>query len=456
MKEGGGDTVTCNSGFLQYLPVIQDTVFKFYFAEDFFGFFCCQADTGSVAHPVRHFVSARIKGNRQGRAGYWSSVDIKGSSKGIFFFHKSKVSLQSIREDFGNNSAFEYHRKFSCSILAQRSLYPITVSKPFVVSKRKYFERYQLLMTSDNQVFTNMLELISRDYLQGKEEVLRLATIALLTGGHILIEDLPGLGKTTVALALVGITGLTFGRVQCTSDLLPSDITGLSIFNRDDGRFSFQRGPIFNNIVLLDEINRAMPRTQSAMLEAMEERRVTVEGVTHHLPDPFMVFATQNPSDQSGTFPLPESQLDRFLICTDIGYPPEQLERQIIAGGGIRERIGDMQPLVTAGQILAARRAVQAVQLSGKVLGYIHALVLATRSDDLIQTGLSTRAAISLAQVARASAFLAGRDYVAPEDVRNNVMAVCAHRLVMRNEMTTRDRGGVLRTIIKRIALPLV
>lgn len=310
-------------------------------------------------------------------------------------------------------------------------------------------------MTTRNQVFTNMLEVISRDVLQGKEEVVRLATIALLTGGHILIEDLPGLGKTTVALALAGITGLSFGRVQCTSDLLPSDITGLSIFNRDDGRFSFQHGPIFNNIVLLDEINRAMPRTQSAMLEAMEERRVTVEGVTHHLPDPFMVFATQNPSDQSGTFPLPESQLDRFLICTDIGYPPEHLERQIIARGGIRERIGDMNALVTADEIGAARRDVQAVYLSEKVLGYIHALVVATRSDDLIQTGLSTRAAINLAQAARASAFLAGRDYVAPEDVRNNAIAVCAHRLVMRSEMSAADRGGVLRTIIARIPLPL-
>jgi MoxR-like ATPase len=311
-------------------------------------------------------------------------------------------------------------------------------------------------MTARNQVFTNMLETLSRDYLQGKEEVLRLSAIAMLCGGHILIEDLPGLGKTTVALALAGITGLSFGRVQCTSDLLPSDITGLSVFNRDEGQFSFQPGPIFNNIVLLDEINRAMPRTQSAMLEAMEERRVTMEGVTHHLPEPFMVFATQNPSDQSGTFPLPESQLDRFLICTDIGYPPKVLERRIIAEGGIRERISGMTPLVTLDEIMTARRDVQSVYLSEKVLDYIHALIIATRSDDLIQTGLSTRAAINLAQTARASAFLAGRDYVAPDDVRNTVMAVCAHRLVMRGEMSISDRGGVLRTIIDRIPLPLV
>ncbi|MGB9081942.1 MAG: MoxR family ATPase [Desulfuromonadaceae bacterium] len=304
--------------------------------------------------------------------------------------------------------------------------------------------------------FTNAFETLSRDYLQGKEEVLRLSVIALLVGGHILVEDLPGLGKTTVALALAGVTGLSFGRVQCTSDLLPSDITGLSIFNREEGHFSFQPGPIFNNIVLLDEINRAMPRTQSAMLEAMEERRVTIEGVTHPLPDPFMVFATQNPSDQSGTFLLPESQLDRFLICTGIGYPAEQLERQIIAGGGIRERIGSMAPLVTSDEIIAARKNVHSVYLSDKVLSYIHAIVLATRFHDLIQTGLSTRAAINLAQAAKAAAFLAGRDYVAPDDVKGIAVAVSAHRLTMRSEMTTVDRGGVLRTIIAGIALPLV
>lgn len=303
--------------------------------------------------------------------------------------------------------------------------------------------------------FTDVFETISRDYLQGKEEVLRLSVIALLVGGHILVEDLPGLGKTTVALALAGVTGLSFGRVQCTSDLLPSDITGLSIFNREEGHFSFQPGPIFNNIVLLDEINRAMPRTQSAMLEAMEERRVTIEGVTHPLPEPFMVFATQNPSDQSGTFLLPESQLDRFLICTGIGYPAEHLEREIIAGGGIRERIGSMTPLVTAADIIAARKSVQAVYLSDKVLSYIHAIVLATRSHELILTGLSTRAAINLAQAARAAAFLAGRDYVAPDDVKGIAVAVSAHRLTMRSEMTTVDRGGVLRTIIAGIALPL-
>jgi MoxR-like ATPase len=307
-----------------------------------------------------------------------------------------------------------------------------------------------------NRIMTAMLDTLSREYLQGKEEVLRLSVIALLTGGHILIEDLPGLGKTTVALALAASTGLAFGRVQCTSDLLPSDITGLSVFNREDGRFVFTPGPIFNNIVLLDEINRAMPRTQSAMLEAMEERRVTVEGVTHHLPDPFMVFATQNPSDQSGTFLLPESQLDRFLICTDIGYPPEQLEKGIIAGGGIRERIAEMCATAEAEDIRLARRLVAEVYLSETLVAYIYALVAATRTHAMIQTGLSTRAAINLAQAARAAAFLEGRDFVAPEDVKGIVTAVSGHRLVMRPEHETVHRGELLRTIISRIALPLV
>ncbi|OGU17200.1 MAG: AAA family ATPase [Geobacteraceae bacterium GWC2_53_11] len=311
-------------------------------------------------------------------------------------------------------------------------------------------------MTTRSQTVAQVFDSLSHEYLQGKEEVLRLSAIALLVGGHILVEDLPGLGKTTIALALAAVTGLSFGRVQCTSDLLPSDITGLSIFKREEGHFSFQPGPIFNNIVLLDEINRAMPRTQSAMLEAMEERRVTIEGVTHLLPEPFMVFATQNPSDQSGTFLLPESQLDRFLICTGIGYPSEHLEREIISGGGIRERIGSITPLITSAEIMAARNDVHQVYLSDKVLSYIHAIVLATRSHELILTGLSTRAAINLAQAAKAAAFFAGRDYVAPDDVKSVAVPVCAHRLVMRSDMTTADRGGVIRTIIASIALPLV
>ncbi len=313
-------------------------------------------------------------------------------------------------------------------------------------------------MTEPHQYRTmkGLLDSLSGEYLQGKEDVLRLSMIALLCGGHILIEDLPGLGKTTVALALAAGTGMAFGRVQCTSDLLPSDITGLSVFNREEGRFVFTPGPIFNNIVLLDEINRAMPRTQSAMLEAMEEHRVTVEGITHQLPDPFMVLATQNPSDQSGTFVLPESQLDRFLICTGIGYPAEALEKAIISGGGIRERITEMAAVIHADDIRSARQAVAEVYLSEALVGYIYGVVRATRDHVMVQTGLSTRAAINLAQAGRAAAFLEGRDFVAPEDITGIVSAVCGHRLVMRPEHAAADRGDVLRQIVHSIALPLV
>lgn len=312
-------------------------------------------------------------------------------------------------------------------------------------------------MTAPPTGIGKLLDGLSGKVLQGKEEVLRLSIVALLSGGHILIEDVPGLGKTTIALALAAATGLSFGRVQCTSDLLPSDITGLSVYSRENGSFRFLAGPVFNNILLVDELNRAMPRTQSALLEAMEERRVTVEGVTHPLPDPFMVLATQNPSDQSGTFPLPESQLDRFLISTGVGYPPEHLEKEIISTGGIRERIGDLPIYVTADEIRAARHGVgEGMHLSSKVVDYIYSIINATRRHPLIRTGLSTRAAINLAHASRAAAFLAGRDFVAPDDVRSMVLAVCSHRLVMHPEHDSLDRSDVLRELMVGIPLPLV
>lgn len=296
---------------------------------------------------------------------------------------------------------------------------------------------------------------LNDNVLQGKQEVVRLAMVALLAGGHLLIEDLPGLGKTTLALALAGSTGLTLGRVQCTSDLLPSDITGLSVYRRDEARFVFLPGPIFSHIVLVDEVNRAMPRTQSALLEAMEERRVTVEGTTHPLPEPFLVIATQNPAEQTGTYPLPESQLDRFLLCTGIGYPPEGLEKVIIAQGDIRERLEGLPRLLEAGTLLAARQEVGQVYLADKVVDYLHRFILATRAHPAVLTGLSTRAGIGLAQAAKAAAYLAGRDYVAPEDVRDLAVACGAHRLLLRPEHEARDRRELIRTILAEIPLPL-
>ena len=301
----------------------------------------------------------------------------------------------------------------------------------------------------------NTLSHLDGAVLQGKEEALRLAMVAMLTGGHLLIEDLPGMGKTTLALALAGSTGLTLGRVQCTSDLLPSDITGLSVFRREEGHFAFLPGPIFNHLVLVDEVNRAMPRTQSALLEAMEERRVTVEGVTHTLPEPFLVIATQNPAEQTGTYPLPESQLDRFLLCTGIGYPAELLEKTIISGGGVRDKLEGLPRMLSPEDIIAARKEVAEVYLSTAVVDYIYLFVAKTRTDHQVLTGLSTRAAIGLAMAARAVAYLAGRDYVAPEDVRDIAVSSGAHRLLMRPEHYSRDRKELIRTILAEIPLPL-
>jgi len=300
-----------------------------------------------------------------------------------------------------------------------------------------------------------VIDHLNREVLQGKERAIRLAMTALLSGGHLLLEDIPGLGKTTLALALAKSLGLSFGRVQCTSDLLPSDITGLSILDRNTNRFRFVKGPIFNHIVLVDEINRAMPKTQSALLEAMEERRVTVEGTTYPLPEPFLVIATQNPTDQVGTYMLPESQLDRFLLATGLGYPQDELEKQIIRHGGIRHELEVLTPLLDPAGFQAAQAAAAKVYLGDKLIDYIHALVQATRRHSMIQTGLSTRCAINLAEVARTTAFLAGRDYVIPEDVQAGFSPVGAHRLILRQEQSALSKPEVLQSLVNDLPVPL-
>jgi MoxR-like ATPase len=303
----------------------------------------------------------------------------------------------------------------------------------------------------------NVIETLSTRYLKGKVRAVRLSVIALLSGGHILLEDIPGLGKTTLALALSGGLGLSFGRVQCTSDLLPSDITGISVFNREENRFRFMKGPIFNNIVLADEINRAMPRTQSAMLEAMEEHRVTVDGVTYPLAEPFLVIATQNPVEQSGTYPLPDSQMDRFIIRSGIGYPPDDIEKEIFRHGSIRDDIRNIPPLIGVEDILEARQAVKdGVYISEKVTGYIFAIVAQTRSHPLIVSGISTRGGINLVEAAKANAYLEGRDYVAPADVQAIAAPVGSHRLICRPENENLNKEEILGSILKNIAVPLV
>ena len=285
------------------------------------------------------------------------------------------------------------------------------------------------------QQVLQVIDILANDYLQGKVRAIRMALICLLAGGHLLLEDIPGLGKTSLALALSGILSLDFGRIQCTSDLLPSDITGLSIFNRQQNKFQFIKGPIFNNLVLVDEVNRAMPKTQSAMLEAMEERRVTVEGVTYELPEPFLVIATQNPAEQVGTFPLPESQLDRFMMTTGIGYPPPELEKKIIQRGSVREELELIEPQLSAEQILSARRFIREhILLGDKVTDFIHQLMVRSREHEAIYSGISTRGGLSMAAAARAEAYLQGRNYVVPEDVQTVALPVAAHWLILRPE----------------------
>jgi MoxR-like ATPase len=263
----------------------------------------------------------------------------------------------------------------------------------------------------------------------GKEHAIRLALTCLLARGHLLIEDLPGVGKTTLAHTLARLLGLEFQRVQFTSDMLPADIIGVSIFDREKSAFRFHPGPIFSQVVLADEVNRATPKTQSALLEAMEERQVTAEGETRRLPEPFFVIATQNPSHQIGTFPLPESQLDRFLMRIELGYPDREAERQLLAGEDRRALAGTLKPCLDAGKLRELQELARKVIVAPALIDYIQALVAHTRSSSRWHAGLSPRAALSLVAASRAWALLAGRNHVQPEDVQAVLPGVAAHRL---------------------------
>ena len=263
----------------------------------------------------------------------------------------------------------------------------------------------------------------------GKDRQVRLALACLLARGHLLIEDLPGVGKTTLAHVLAQALGLHFQRIQFTSDMLPADILGVSIFDRASGAFNFHPGPIFSQLVLADEINRATPKTQSALLEAMEERQVTAEGQTRPLPAPFFVIATQNPAHQIGTFPLPESQLDRFLMKIELGYPDRAAERELLAGADRRELLAGMAPCIAPAELQAHQEAVRHVHVSDALIDYVQALVAYSRASADWQTGLSPRAALALLASARAWAWLAGRDHVLPEDIQTVLPGVAGHRL---------------------------
>jgi len=263
----------------------------------------------------------------------------------------------------------------------------------------------------------------------GKDLQVRQALTCLLAGGHLLIEDVPGVGKTTLAHALAISLGLKFNRVQFTSDLLPADVAGISVYEREKNGFVFHPGPIFTQVLLADEINRATPKTQSGLLEAMEERQVTADGVTRALPAPFFVIATQNPAHQVGTFPLPESQLDRFLMCLSLGYPDAAAERALLMGEDRRIMLRSLKPAMQASELETAQRALRQIHTSGSLVDYVQALAQASRQQGLFTEGLSPRAAIALLQAARAWAALEGRDHVIPEDIQAVLVPVCAHRL---------------------------
>ena len=266
--------------------------------------------------------------------------------------------------------------------------------------------------------------------LLGKPAAVELAFASVLARGHLLLEDLPGMGKTTLAHALAATLGLGFSRIQFTGDLLPSDIIGLSIYERERNRFSFHPGPVFAEVVMADEINRAPPKTQSALLEAMAEGQVSVDGETHLLPDPFIVIATQNPADLSGTYPLPDSQLDRFLMRVRLGYPDAASERQMLASVDRRDLLGQLRAVLDKSSLRALRAQAAAVRVSGALIDYVQRLLDVSRTDPSVAVGLSPRAGLALLAAARAVAMLGGRDFVLPDDVQRVFVAVAAHRLV--------------------------
>ncbi|SEN49740.1 MoxR-like ATPase [Duganella sp. CF517] len=267
------------------------------------------------------------------------------------------------------------------------------------------------------------------DIIVGKDLQIRQALTCLLAGGHLLIEDVPGVGKTTLAHALAISLGLRFNRIQFTSDLLPADVNGISIYEREKNGFVFHPGPIFTQVLLADEINRATPKTQSGLLEAMEERQVSADGVTRPLPLPFFVIATQNPTHQIGTFPLPESQLDRFLMCLSLGYPDAAAERALLLGEDRRLLLKTLPAAMTPAELGAAQQALKRIHVSAPLVDYVQALAAASRQNGMFAEGMSPRAAIALLQAARAWAALEGRDHVLPEDVQAVLVPVCAHRL---------------------------
>jgi MoxR-like ATPase len=292
------------------------------------------------------------------------------------------------------------------------------------------------------------------EILLGKRQVIKLAMACLLARGHLLIEDLPGVGKTTLAHTLAHLLGLHYQRIQFTSDLLPSDIIGVSIYQQEERHFQFHPGPIFAQLVLADEINRATPKAQSALLEAMEERQVTADGKTHGLPEPFFVIATQNPIHQVGTFPLPESQLDRFLMRIPIGYPDRRAERNLLAGEDRRAMIQRLPAGLTTAELTQLQERVSKVHVSDALLDYCQDLLEHTRHSPVYRHGLSPRAGLALLQSAKAWALIEGRPQVLPEDIQAILPATVGHRLQPAGEVSSEQAGSLVQTLMEAVPIP--
>ena len=310
-------------------------------------------------------------------------------------------------------------------------------------------------MSSPQQVATDIRTAVATT-VRGKPQAIDLALATLLAGGHLLVEDVPGTGKTLLAKSLAAAIGGQFGRVQCTPDLLPTDLTGTSVFRPDRGDWEFRSGPVFSNVLLVDEINRASPRTQSALLQPMEEHQVTIDGTTWPLPAPFFCIATQNPFGQVGTFPLPESQLDRFSLVLSLGLPDRQAEREIVTGAGGVDLLGKIQPVTDPQEVAEAITATAALYCNDAVVDYILDLAEATRTEARLSQGVSPRASSSLLRLSQGHAAVSGRDYVTPDDVQAVFVAAFAHRVMVADRIDTAAASQVLDWMLTQVPVPRV
>jgi MoxR-like ATPase len=315
-------------------------------------------------------------------------------------------------------------------------------------------------MTTATQAMIGQLQQAIARVIRGKDEVIQFALIALLARGHLLIEDVPGVGKTTLAHALAHSFHCSFQRIQFTSDMLPSDVVGISVFNPVEQQFEFKPGPIFTNIVLADEINRTTPKTQSALLEAMNEAQVTVDNHTHPLPQPFMVLATQNPIEHHGTYPLPESQLDRFLLRIRMGYPSRESEKEILQRRTSTRTGETIEPVMEAADVLAMQRAVEQVRVEDSLLDYALEIVEHTRQSERLTLGVSPRGSLMLQRAAQARAFIEGRDFCLPDDFKQLIVPVFSHRVAVNTRYATTQRKvahaeAILREIVEATRVPL-